>query len=132
MPGVKTRHLRHRHRHRPRPAAEKNWKGEGRRNGHRYGRQPHFDLLDPQQLADIRSSLQQQTVAVKSAQRTFTQLGTDDRLLVISQKRRITSQTSNVSNDDKSIVVYQHSPVIYWWPVWVLGFVLSALFLSRS
>ncbi len=28
---------------------------------------------------------------------------------------------------DQSITIYQHSMVLYWWPVWLVGFVFAAL-----
>ena len=31
--------------------------------------------------------------------------------------------TSDAFNRLRTIKVYTHSPILYWWPVWLLGFV---------
>lgn len=36
------------------------------------------------------------------------------------------SNSSKVSSPE-SIIVRQHSPVIFWWPVWLIGFLLAAM-----
>ena len=35
--------------------------------------------------------------------------------------------TSDAFNRLRTIKVYTHSPILYWWPVWLLGFVFYAL-----
>lgn len=37
------------------------------------------------------------------------------------------STTLNLRSGGESVVVYQHSTLFYWWPVWAVGFLFAAL-----
>ena len=31
---------------------------------------------------------------------------------------------------DQDLVIYSHSPLFYWWPVWAVGFIMALLTLA--
>jgi hypothetical protein len=34
---------------------------------------------------------------------------------------------NNYKNDEPTLIVYSHSPVFYWWPIWFVGLIMAAV-----
>ncbi len=44
-----------------------------------------------------------------------------------SEKRKTTDSASGKGHGPTKIRIYSHSALLYWWPVWVVGYIMAAL-----
>ena len=84
-------------------------------------------VMSPQQLAALqqRAAAQQQAATVPMVPQPVTPAVPVAPVAPVPQREVMSQPVSQQAREE--IRLYSHSPLVYWWPVWLVGFILAGI-----